>query len=137
MKTIITIFFILFSFVLLSQKEIKKDTNQICLPSNIGKQILLDLNELDRLKDGEKLTKKEITNLETKVVKQDSIISKLEQRDVNNITIIGSWEEKYKLVEEDNKDLRGKLKWAAIKTNIIEIFSGTIMASIIYIQLFK
>jgi hypothetical protein len=137
MKTIITIFFILFSFVLLSQKEIKKDTNQICFPINIGKLILLDLNELDRLKESEKLTKKEITNLETKVVKQDSIISKLEQKDTNNKTIIGSWEEKHKLVEEDNKDLRSKLKWAAIKTNIIEIFSGAIMASIIYIQLFK
>lgn len=133
MKTIITIFFILFSFVLLSQK----DTNQICFPGNIGKQILLDLNELDRLKDSENLTKKEITNLETKVIKQDSIISKLEQKDVNNIIIIGTWEEKYKLVEDDNKDLRIKLKWSKIKTNIIEIFSGAVITSIIYIQFFK
>ena len=137
MKTILTIFFILFSFVLLSQKELKKDTSQICFPSNVGKQILLDLNELDRLKENEILTKKEIFELETKVVKKDSIISKLEQKDVNSKLIIGSWEEKYKLVEEDNKDLRGKLKWAGIKTNIIEIVSGAIMSSIIYIELFK
>lgn len=137
MKTFLTILFILFSFVVLSQKEIKKDTNQICFPSNVGKQILLDLNELDRLKENEKLTKKEITDLETKVVKQDSIISKLEQKDINSKVIIGSWEEKYKLVEEDNKDLRSKLKWSGIKTNIVEIVSGAIMASIIYIQIFK
>lgn len=137
MKTILTIFFILFSFVLLSQKELKKDTSQICFPSNVGKQILLDLNELDRLKENEILTKKEISELETKVVKKDTIISKLEQKDVNSKLIIGSWEEKYKLVEEDNKDLRGKLKWAGIKTNIIEIVSGAIMSSIIYIELFK
>lgn len=137
MKRFVTIFFILFSFVVLSQKEIKKDTNQICFPSVVGKQILLDLNELDRLKENEKLTKKEVNELETKIVKQDSIISKLEQKDDTNKVIIGKWEEKYKLVEEDNKDLRGKLKWAGIKTNIVEIVSGVIMSSIIYIQLFK
>jgi len=137
MKIVVTIFFILFSFVVLSQKEIKKDTTQICFPSVVGKQILLDLNELDRLKENEKLTKKEIKELETKIVKKDSIISKLEEKDDTNKVIIGKWEEKYKLVEEDNKDLRGKLKWAGIKTNIVEIVSGVIMSSIIYIQLFK
>ena len=137
MKTIITIFFILFSFVILSQKESKKDTNEICFPSTVAKKILLDLNELDRLKENEKLTKTEVNELETKIVKQDSIISKLEQKYDNNILIIGKWEEKYKLVEEDNKDLRSKLKWAGIRTNIIEIVSGAIMSSIIYIELFK
>ena len=100
MKTILTIFFILFSFVLLSQKELKKDTSQICFPSNVGKQILLDLNELDRLKENEILTKKEISELETKVVKKDTIISKLEQKDVNSKLIIGSWEEKYKFTKD-------------------------------------
>jgi len=97
----------------------------------------LDLNELDRLKDNEKLTKKEISELETKVVKQDSIISKLEQKDDTNQVIIRSWTEKYNLVEEDNKDLRGKLKWIEIKNNIIEIVSGALMASIVYIELLK
>jgi len=137
MKTIVTIFFILFSFVVLSQKESKKDTNEICFPGTVAKKILLDLNDLDRLKENEKLNQKEILEFETKVIKQDSIISKLEQKDVNNKLIIGSWEEKYKLVEEDNKDLRGKLKWSGIKTNIVEIVSGVIMSSIIYIQFFK
>jgi hypothetical protein len=103
----------------------------------VGKQILLDLNELDKLKETEKLTKKEIYELEKKVVKQDSIISKLEQKDVNNLLIVKSVEEKYKLVEEDNKDLRGKIKSIGIKNNIIEIVTGVIMSSIIYIQIFK
>jgi hypothetical protein len=137
MKTIITIFFILFSFVILSQKETKKDTSELCFPSTVAKKILLDLNELDRLKENEKLIKIEVKELETKIIKQDSIISKFEQKDDNNKVIIGKWEEKYKLVEEDNKDLRGKLKWAGIKTNIVEIVSGVIMASIVYIELLK
>ena len=71
------------SFVSFSQKETKVDTNQICFPSNVGKQILLDLNELDRLKENKKLTDNEIGELEKKIVKQDSVISKLEQKDVN------------------------------------------------------
>ena len=137
MKNILFLLFVLFSFISISQKEIKNDTNEICFPSKVGKQILLDLNELDKLKETEKLTKKEIYELEKKVVKQDSIISKLEQKDVNNLLIVKSVEENYKLVEEDNKDLRGKIKSIGIKNNIIEIVTGVIMSSIIYIQIFK
>ena len=137
MKNILFLLFVLFSFISISQKEIKNDTNEICFPSKVGKQILLDLNELDKLKETEKLTKKEIYELEKKVVKQDSIISKLEQKDVNNLLIVKSVEEKFKLVEEDNKDLRGRIKTLGIKNNIIEIVTGVIMSSIIYIQIFK
>lgn len=133
MKNLFIILFTLFSFLSIAQK----DTNEICLPSKVGKQILLDLNELDRLKDNEKLTKKEISELEKKVVKQDSVISKLQQKDVNNQLIVKGVEEKYKLVEEDNKNLRKELKWIGIKNNIIEIASGTLMASFVYIELFK
>ena len=80
---------------------------------------------------------KTIIELEKKIVKQDSVISKLEQKDVNNQLIVAGVEEKYKLVEQDNKDLRGKLKWSGIKSNIVEIASGVLMASFVYIQLFK
>jgi hypothetical protein len=137
MKKLLTVYFLLFTFFVLSQKTVTPDTNQICFPTEVGKKILLDLNELDRLKKYEILTENEIKEFETKVIKQDSIISKLEQKDDTNKVIIKSWEEKYNLVEKDNKDLRNKLKWAGIKTNIVEIVSGLIMSSIIYIQLFK
>lgn len=125
------------SFNLFSQKEIKNDTTQICFPTEVGRQIEIDLNELDRLKELKKLTEFEITELEKKIVKQDSIISKLEQKDINNQLIVAGVEEKFKLVDQDNKDLRNKLKWSGIKSNIIEIVSGTLMATFVYIQLFK
>jgi hypothetical protein len=137
MKKIILLTILLSSFNTFSQKVITPDTSKICFPSVVGKQIMLDLNELDRLKENEKLTEKEIVELETKIVKQDSIISKLQQKDINNQLIVKGVEEKYKLVEEDNKNLRKDLKWAGVKTNIIEIVSGFVMSSIIYIQLFK
>jgi hypothetical protein len=95
------------------------------------------LNELDKLRELKKLTDFEISELEKKIVKKDSIISKLEQKDINNQLIVAGVEEKFKLVDQDNKDLRGKLKWAGIKSNIIEIVSGTLMATFVYIQLFK
>ena len=137
MKKVLFLLTFIFSSYLYSQKELNKDTTQICFPTDIGRQIVTDLNELDRLKENEKLTEKEITELETKIVKQDSIISKLQQKDINNELIVNGVEEKYELVEEDNKELRKDLKWAKIKTNIVEIVSGVLMATFVYIELFK
>jgi hypothetical protein len=137
MKKIILLTILLSSFNSFSQKTTTPDTSKICFPTEVGKQIMLDLNELDRLKENEKLTKKEISELGTKIVKKDSVISKLEQKDVNNQLIVKGVEEKYKLVEEDNKNLRKELKWIGVKNNIIEIVSGALMASIVYIELFK
>ncbi len=137
MKKVLFLITLIFSFYSFSQKEIKKDTTEICFPTEVGRQIESDLNELDKLRELKKLTDFEINELEKKIVKQDSIISKLEQKDVNNQLIVAGVEEKFKLVEEDNKDLRGKLKWAGIKSNIIEIVSGTLMATFVYIELFK
>ena len=137
MKNILIFILFLLPLNLLSQKEIKKDTAEICFPTEVGRQIESDLNELDKLRELKKLTDFEIIELEKKIVKQDSIISKLEQKDINNQSIVAGVEEKFKLVDQDNKDLRGKLKWAGIKSNIIEIVSGTLMATFVYIQLFK
>jgi hypothetical protein len=137
MKNILFFILTLLPLTLFSQKEIEVDTTQICFPTEVGRQIEVDLNELDRLRELKKLSDFEISELEKKIVKKDSVISKLEQKDVNNKLIVDGVEEKYKLVEQDNKDLRGKLKWAGIKSNIIEIVSGALLSSIIYIELFK
>jgi hypothetical protein len=137
MKKLIFLFFVILSTTSFSQKEVKKDTTQICFPTEVGRQIESDLNELDKLRELKKLTDHEINELEKKIVKQDSVISKLEQKDINNQLIVAGVEEKYKLVEQDNKELRGKLKWSGIKSNIVEIVSGVLMASFVYIQLFK
>ena len=119
------------------QKEITKDTTITCLPNNVAKKMLKDLNELDKLRKNEVLYINEISELEKKSVAQDSTISKLEQRDQVNLAIIQGTEEKVKLIEEDNKNLRKEIKRTNLKTNIIEIVSGAIMSTIIYIELFK
>jgi hypothetical protein len=137
MKTIITIFFILTSFVTLSQQKEIVDTNTMCFPTEVGKKILLDLNEFDRLKKEKVLTDKEIKQLELKCEEQDSIIVDLEEKDKNNQVIIGAANEKFKLVEEDNKNLRTDIVKIKTKSTIIEIIAGAILASITYIQIFK
>ena len=114
-----------------------KDTNFTCIPNSVARLMLRDLNDLDRLKKNETTYKDEIGQLEKKTIKQDSIISKLEEKNKLSLTIIKSTEEKVKLVEEDNKNLRDEIKRVNLKTNIVEIVSGAIMATIIYIQLYK
>jgi replication-associated recombination protein RarA len=137
MKKLLLILLFLVAFISYGQKELTKDTNFTCLPNNVARQILRDLNELDRLKKNEILYVDEIKEFEKKTITQDSTISKLEQRDKVNLEIIQSTEEKVKLIKEDNEILRKEIKRINIKTNIIEIVSGAIMATIIYIQLFK
>ena len=137
MKKLLLILLFFVAFISYGQKELTKDTNFTCLPNNVARQILRDLNELDRLKKNEILYVNEIKEFEKKSIAQDSTISKLEQRDKVNLAIIQSTEEKVKLIKEDNDLLRKGIKRINIKTNIIEIVSGAIMSTIIYIQLFK
>jgi hypothetical protein len=138
MKKILLITFLMFSFVGLGQTKVQKeDTTTICFPVNVGKQILLDLNDLDRLKKQSDLDKKEILELENKVVKEEGIVKFLEQKDKNNEVIIKDTEEKVKLLEEDNKDLRKDIKRIKTKNTIIEIVSGSIVGALTYILVFK
>jgi uncharacterized coiled-coil protein SlyX len=137
MKNIFTLIFLLVSFITIAQKEIQIDTNFICLPNYIGKQILNDLNELDRLKSIEIKTTKEISELEKKIIFQEKSISKLEETNSHSLRIIGLTEEKVNLLDEENKKLMidiGKIK---TKNTVIEIVGGAIIAALTYILVFK
>lgn len=128
----------MFSFVGLSQtKPQKEDTTKICFPVNVGKQILLDLNNLDRLKKQSDLDKKEIKQLENKVIKEEGVVKFLEQKDSTNQVIIKDTEEKVTLLEDDNKNLRKDIKKIKTKNTIIEIVSGAIVGALTYIIVFK
>jgi hypothetical protein len=138
MKKIILITFLMCSFIGLGQtKPQKEDTTKICFPVNVGKQILLDLNDLDRLKKQSVLDKKQIQELENKVSKEEGVIKFLEQKDSTSQVIIRDTEEKVKLVEEDNTNLRKDIKKIKTKNTIIEIVSGAIVGALTYIVVFK
>lgn len=138
MKKIILLTFLLCSFIGFGQtKPQKEDTTTICFPVNVGKQILLDLNELDRLKKQSTLDEKQIQELEKKITKEEGVIKFLEEKDSSNQIIIKDTEEKVKLFEEDNKDLRKDIKRIKTKNTIIEIVSGSIVGALTYILVFK
>ena len=138
MKKIILITFLLFSFVGFGQtKPQKEDTTTICFPVNVGKQILLDLNELDRLKKQSTLDEKQIQELENKITKEEGVIKFLEEKDSTSQVIIKDTEEKVKLLEDDNKDLRIDIKRTKTKNTIIEIVSGAVVGALTYILVFK
>ena len=113
------------------------DSNQICLPYTIGRQILLDLNELDKLRDESRLTKLEIIELDKKSIKQDGIIDVLEEKDSNNVEIIRMTEDKLNIVNKENEKLRDDIRKLKTKTTIIEIVGAAILTSITYIFIFK
>jgi hypothetical protein len=138
MKKIILITFLLCSFLGFGQtKQQKEDTTKMCFPVSVGKQIMLDLNELDRLKKQSELDGKQIVELENKVVKEEGVIKFLEQKDSTSQIIIKDTEEKVKLLEEDNKDLRTDIKRIKTKNTIIEIVSGAVVGALTYILVFK
>ncbi len=56
------------SFVCEAQVKKPIDTTQICIPYDVAQKMLLDLNDYDKLKELSKLDKKEITELNNKIV---------------------------------------------------------------------
>jgi hypothetical protein len=120
-----------------SQKEISIDTNNICIPSNVAKEILQELNKLDRLKEEKLLSDKEIVELEKKIKSQNLNIKDLEEKDLNNKILISANKEKYILIEEDNKNLRNEIKNVKTKNTIIEIVGVGIIGGLVYIFAFK
>lgn len=137
MKTYLIILFLFISYFGISQNKITIDTNVICVPNNIVKEILSELNQLDKLKKEKILSDNEIYELEKKTSKQSLIIKDLEEKDLNSKILISSNKEKYTLIEEDNKNLREDIKKIKTKNTIIEIVSGLFFATITYIQIFK
>jgi fructose-1-phosphate kinase PfkB-like protein len=79
----------------------------------------------------------EIQQLENKVFKNEKIITTLEVKDKKNNEIIELKDSKYKLVDEENKQLRDDIKKIKTKNVIIEIVGGSIIAALTYIITFK
>jgi hypothetical protein len=137
MKNIVTLIFLLFSFTTIAQKERQIDTNLICFPNSIGKQILNDLNDLDRLKSIEIKTTKEISELEKKIIFQEKSISTLEETNSHSLRIIGLTEEKVNLLDQENKQLMVDIGKIKTKNTVIEIVGGAIIGALTYILVFK
>jgi len=134
MNKTILLFFLLISTNFFSQKI---DSTQIYFPYTVGRQVLLDLNELDRTKELLISSKNEIIELEKKVLKQDNEIKSLELIDSTSQILIIKSDEKFKIVEKENKKLNDDMGKLKTKNTIIEVISGALVVAITYLSIFK
>ena len=136
MKNLILIFFVLISFVSFSQAK-KVDSTEICFPYQVGKQILLDLNECDRNMELLKSTEKEVVLLNQKIESKDTIINLQKKQIEIDSVIIGKTNEKFEIVDEENKKLRDDINELKLRNKIFNIISGAVIGGLTYIIVFK
>jgi len=138
MKKILIILFLFLTNITFSQECCKKeDTTNMCFPVEVGKQILIDLNELDRLKEEKKLYDSEIELLNSKIDKQDTIIKLKDEKFVNCEKIVSEVENKVIVLSEENNELKKDVKKLKRKNTIIEIVSGSLVTVLTGILVFK
>lgn len=134
MKKLLIIFFITITTQIFGQPNIQ-DTSYFCIPNEVARKILGDLNELDRLKEVEALTKEEINSLEEKINLKDSTILVLIKKDELNEVIVKNLEEKTTLQKEANKKLEKEIKKRKIKNTIFQTLSTIIVGTLTYLLL--
>jgi hypothetical protein len=135
-KIFLVLVFGLISLTLNAQKGIK-DTSQMCIPYGVAQKMLLDLNDYDRLKEVSKLDKKEITELNNKIVLLNKVNQTWVEKDSLSREIISETEEKVKIYKEENEQLRDENKRLKTKNTLFNIISGAIVAPLTYMALFK
>ena len=126
-----------FSFVCEAQVKKPMDTTQICIPYDVAQKMLLDLNDYDRLKELSKLDKKEIAELNNKIVLLEKTNKTWVEKDSLSSQIITQTEEKVKIYKEENENLNKEMKRLKTKNTLFNIVSGAIIAPLTYLLIFK
>ena len=132
---IILLFFLNF----ISEAQVKStfDTTQICMPYDVAKKILLDLNDYDKLKELSKLDKKEIYELNSKINFLEKTNKAFIVKDSLSSQIIYQTEEKVKIYKDENEDLKKENKRLKIKNGLYNIVSAVIIVPLTYLVIFK
>jgi len=135
-KNILLIIFTFLCLGFLSQKN-NSDTSQMCIPYPVAKQILLDLNNYDKLQEVVKTYKEEIyeLNKKTQVLQKEN--DSWEKEDSLNREIIGEKNKAIEIIKEENKGLREENKRIKTKNTLYNIISAVIIAPLTYLALLK
>ena len=136
-KLIFLISFVFVSFIYEAQVKKPVDTAQICIPYDVAQKMLLDLNEYDKLRELSKLDKKEITELNNKIVLLEKTNNTWVEKDSLNGQIILQTEEKVKIYQEENKNLNKENKRLKNKNTLFNIISAVIIAPLTYLLIIK
>jgi hypothetical protein len=136
-KLIFLISFVFVSFI--SEAQVKKpvDTTQMCIPYDVAQKMLLELNDYDRLKELSKLDKKEIIELNNKIVLLEKTNNTWVEKDSLSNQIILQTEEKVKIYKEENENLNKEMKRLKTKNTLFNIISGAIITPLTYLLIFK
>lgn len=130
MKKLILFLILLCSFITYGQVKPTKDTSNISIPYNMAQQMLLDLNEYDKLKELSILDKEEIKQYNSKIVLLESSLLLWEKKDNLNQQIITGVEEKFDIINNQNDGLRKEIKKLKAKNTFITILGGTILTTL-------
>jgi serine phosphatase RsbU (regulator of sigma subunit) len=109
----------------------------MCIPYPVAKQILLDLNNYDKLQEVVKTYKEEIyeLNKKTQVLQKEN--DSWEKEDKLNREIISEKNKAIEIIKEENKGLREENKRIKTKNTLYNIISAVIIAPLTYIALLK
>ena len=129
--------FLIFVLSFLSLTVVGQDTSEMCIPYSVAQKMLLELTDYDMLKELSKLDKKEITELNNKVILLEKVNSTWVEKDSLNNQIVAKTEEKVEIYKEENAGLRKENKRLKNKNTLITIISGAIIAPLTYITIFK
>jgi len=136
-KLIFLISFVFVSFIAEAQVKKTIDTTQMCIPYDVAQKMLLELNDYDRLKELSKLDKKEIIELNNKIVLLEKTNNTWVEKDSLSNQIILQTEEKVKIYKEENENLNKEMKRLKTKNTLFNIISGAIIAPLTYLLIFK
>ena len=138
MKKFLTILlFLLVSNLSFSQKKPNIDTSEMCIPYGVAQKMLLDLNDYDRLKELSKLDKEEIKQLNNKIIYLEKSINTWEQKDSLSKEIVTKTEEKFKIISDQNDELRKEVKKLKVKNTFISIISGAVLSTLTVFSIMK
>jgi hypothetical protein len=136
MKTLLLISTLVFSSFIYSQNTMSV-TNEICMPADVAKKVMMDLSRLDSTTAVLQLEKSENFELRKKIELQYNIIVALEEKNDMSQQIINKTNEKFQIVDNINKDLTTEVKRLKRKNTIIEIVSGVLVSGLTYGLLMK
>ncbi len=138
MKNIFLLLFAIFVVnVSFAQQKPKTEPTEMSIPYDVAQKMLLDLNDYDRLKELSKLDKEEIKQLNNKILFLEKTINTWEQKDTLNKEIISNVEQKFKIVNDQNDELRKEVKKLKAKNTITQIVSGTLITTLTVFSIMK
>ncbi len=114
-----------------------KDSQVVVLPVKVAREVVKDLMRGDSAIAQLSLANIQITQLELKVVYQDSVIQKLKSKEDNYITLIDSEKRKNEILNDEIKTTQKELRKVKTKKTFSQIISGAIILTLSYLYITK